>query len=69
MNTVARVQELADERGLTLFKLASLCEVPYTTLHNAKKRQTQLNVDTIEQICKGLRITMSDFFTERGVEQ
>ena len=52
MNTVGRVQELADERGLTLFKLAILCEVPYSTLSNAKKRQTQLNVDTIEQICK-----------------
>lgn len=66
MNTVGRVQELADERGLTLFKLAMLCEVPYSTLCNAKKRQTQLNVDTIEQICKGLRISMSDFFAERG---
>ena len=66
MNTIGRVRELADERGLSLFKLASLCGVPYSTLKNANNRQTQLNVDTIEQICKGLRITMSDFFEERG---
>lgn len=66
MNTIGRVRELAEERGLSLFKLASLCGVPYSTLKNANSRQTQLNVDTIEQICKGLRITMSDFFAERG---
>lgn len=66
MNTIGRVEELADERGLTLFKLAILCEVPYATLRSASRRKTQLNVDTIEQICKGLHITMSDFFLEKG---
>jgi len=66
MNTIGRVEELAEARGLTLVKLAILCDVPYATLRSASRRNTQLNVDTIEQICKGLRITMSDFFADGG---
>ena len=66
MNTIDRVTELVNERGLTLFKLAMLCNVPYSTLKNTEKRGGQLAVDTIEQICHGLGITMAEFFTEGG---
>ena len=64
MNTMGRVEELVRDRGLTLFKLATLCDVPYSTLKNTKARNGQLTVDTIERICHGLRISMADFFTE-----
>ena len=66
MNTMNRVEELLDDRGLTLFKLAMLCDVPYSTLKNTQARGGQLTVDTIERICHGLHITMAEFFTERG---
>lgn len=64
MNTIMRVQQLVDERGLTLYKLAILCKVPYSTLKNTEIRNGQLKVDTIERICKGLGITMAAFFSE-----
>ena len=64
MNTMKRVNELVDDRGLTLYKLAMLCEVPYSTLKNTEARGGQLTVDTIERICHGLHISMADFFTE-----
>ncbi len=64
MNTMKRVNELVDDRGLTLYKLAMLCEVPYSTLKNTEARGGQLTVDTIERICHGLKITMAEFFTE-----
>lgn len=64
MNTMSRVEELVVDRGLTLFKLATLCDVPYSTLKNTKARGGQLAVDTIEQICHGLGITMAEFFAE-----
>lgn len=62
MNTVARAKELALERNLTFFKLANLCDIAYTTLKSTEARGGQLNVDTIERICTGLGITMSEFF-------
>ena len=37
MNTIERVKNLAEERGLTLWKLALLCEVSHSTIANADK--------------------------------
>ena len=62
MDTMAVVKELADERDMTLFQLAQLCRVNYSTLKNAEDRHGQLNVDTIERICIGLHMPMSSFF-------
>lgn len=59
---MAIVKLLADERDLTLFQLAQLCQVNYSTLKNAENRHGQLNVDTIERICDGLHMPMSAFF-------
>lgn len=66
MKTMDRVNELANERDLTLYKLAMLCDISYSTLKNTQARGGQLTVDTIERICQGLGISMADFFTERG---
>ena len=66
MNTIARVKELAEERGITLYSLAVKCDVPYSTLKNAEARHGQLSVDTIEYICLGLGITLSTFCTEKS---
>ena len=62
MDTMAIVKILADERDLTLFQLARLCRMNYSTLKNAEDRHSQLNVDTIEKICNGLHMPMSAFF-------
>lgn len=64
MNTAKRAEELARERRLSLFGLAKLCDVSYSTLKNARQRGTQLSVDTIELICRGLGITLAEFFVE-----
>ena len=66
MDTIKRVEELAAERELTLYSLSLLCDVPYSTLRNTKKRSGQLTVDTIERICIGLGIPMSLFFAEKA---
>ena len=52
MNTISRVQELADERGLTLCQLSKICDLSEATIRTAKKRGNQLSVDTIERICE-----------------
>ena len=63
MDTVARVKELTRERDLTLYKLSTMCDISYSTLKNTARRNGQLAVDTIERICDGLGITMSEFFS------
>ena len=56
MNTINRVQELADERGLTLCQLSKICDLSESTIRAAKKRGNQLSLDTIERICEALDI-------------
>lgn len=66
MNTMVRVRELVDARQISLYRLAQLCDISYSTLKNTEKRNGQLTVDTIERICEGLGIPLSEFFAEEG---
>ena len=61
-----RFHQLADERSLTFFKLSQICDVSHSTLKKSERRGGQLSVDTIERICDGLGITMSEFFARKG---
>ena len=64
MDTMSRVFELIEDRNITLYRLAQLSGVRYSTFKNTRKRNGQLSVDTIERICEGLEIPMSEFFTK-----
>ena len=64
MNTVKRVEELACLRGLTIYQVSQMSSISYSTISTAKRRGSQLTVDTIERICQALGIAMSDFFAE-----
>ena len=66
MDTMGRVNELIAERDLSLYKLAQMSGVSYSTLKNTVQRNGQLTVDTIERIFIGLEISMSDFFAEEA---
>ena len=66
LNTHARLDELLHERNMTLYQLCQSGNIPYTTLRVSRCRGSQLSVDTIEQICKVLGISMADFFTVRA---
>ena len=55
MNTHARLDELLHERNMTSYQLCQSRNIPY--------RGSQLSVDTIEQICRVLGISMAEFFT------
>ena len=64
MNTMARVKQIAEERELSLFQLSQLCDISYNTLKRTEDRKGQLTINTIEKICIGLRIPMSEFFSQ-----
>ena len=58
IETMARVKELAAERG----QLSLLCKVSYHTLKSTEERNGQLKLETIDKICTGLRMPLRDFF-------
>lgn len=63
MNTVQRVYTLIEERDMSLYQLAQISGISYSTVKTTEKRGGQLKVDTIERICRALGITMGEFFT------
>lgn len=68
MDTVKRVIELSEGRGMSLYKLAEHSGVPYSTLRSAQRRNGQLQLETILQICRSLNILLSEFFAETAGE-
>ncbi len=51
METMARLNELLSERNLTLYRLAQMSGISYSTFKNTAQRNGQLTVNTIERIC------------------
>ena len=64
MNVLERIDELRIKNNLSVNKLAEISHVSQSTLSSAlkNKSRTSITVDTLEKICHGLGITLSDFF-------
>ena len=58
-----RINELCEERGWSSYKLAKECGIPYSTYYNTISRNTIPKLETIEKICEGFDITLSEFFS------
>ena len=62
MDTIARLKELTEERGISFYRLSQICDISYSTLKNAEARNGQLSLDSIERICFKLDIPLYVFF-------
>ena len=67
MDTHARLQQLLRERGWTEYKLSKECGLAQSTIGNIVRRNTVPSVSTLETICRGFGITMSQFFAEADI--
>ena len=64
MDTHERLRQLLDERGWSEYKLAKRCGLSESTVANIFRRNTVPSIATLETICSGFGITMSQFFAE-----
>lgn len=64
MDTLERLQQLLRERGWTEYRLAKECGLAQSTIGNIYRRNTVPSISTIETICRGFGISMSQFFAE-----
>lgn len=55
-----------DERGLNMYSLAKRSNVSWNTIKNFYARDSKPTITTIELLCKGLGITLAQFFDESG---
>lgn len=66
MDVTARVRELMDARGWTIYRVAKEADIPWSTVRNMFKRNTEPSVATLESICNGMGITLAQFFDLEG---
>ena len=62
MDVKARLQQLMDARGWTMYKLAKESNVAWTTIRNMYARNTDPSITTLESLCKGMGMTLVQFF-------
>ena len=62
MDVKARLQQLMDERGWTIYRVAKEADIPWSTIRNMFKRNTEPSIATLECICRGMGITLPQFF-------
>lgn len=68
-----RIAELCEEKHITINKLANISGITQSTLNNIMSgRNNSTTISTIQKICDGLEITVTDFFDSSlflGIEQ
>lgn len=72
MDIKKRLEILMNERGWTIYRVAKEANIPWSTVRNMFKRNTEPSVATLECICSGMGITLSQFFdidNTQGISQ
>lgn len=68
-----RIAELCEEKHININKLANISGITQSTLNNIMSgRNNSTTISTIQKICDGLEITVTDFFDSPlflGIEQ
>lgn len=60
-----RINNLCKEQNITINKLCTICGITQSTLANLKARpKTNISTLTILRICRGLNISLQEFFTD-----
>ena len=61
-----RIQELCNEKGITLNKFAIISGITQSTLNNiVSGRNKSTTLSTVKKICDGIDISISDFFKSK----
>ena len=64
MDPNVKLRELLEQNGITEYRLAKKSGLSDSTIKNIFRRNTVPSIPTLEAICKGFGITLSQFFAE-----
>ena len=64
MDATERIKSLLEQRGWTAYRLSKSCGLSENTIATILKRNSLPSIGTLESICKGFGITLSEFFAE-----
>ena len=67
MDTHERLKALLAERGWSEYRLAKEAKLSESTIINIFRRNATPSIPTLEAICNGMGITLSQFFSENDM--
>ncbi|MBE7075431.1 MAG: helix-turn-helix transcriptional regulator [Clostridiales bacterium] len=68
MKILEKIDKLRIEKNWTFYKLAEECDLPLSTISNLYVRKSLPSLNTLTAICKGLGVTLSQFFAENEID-
>lgn len=63
-DTVKTLYAIAEERGTSVYLLCAAADINYNTIASARRRGTQLSIDTLVYLCRALQMPLSEFFAK-----
>lgn len=64
MDILNRIRQLKDERGWSNYRLAKEAGISENVLNNLFRLNNQPTIPTLEALCKGFGLSLSQFFAE-----
>ena len=64
MDILKRIEELKNKRGWSNYRLAKEAKISEGSLNNLFRLNNQPTIPTLEAICAGFNISLSQFFAE-----
>lgn len=61
-DVVERIEQLLKFKHWSPYKLAKNSGIPYSSLNNLLNRRTCPSIPTLQKICNGFQISLSEFF-------
>lgn len=63
MNILERIYQLRQDRGWSEYQLAEAADIPQSTISSWYRKDMLPSIGSLEKICRGLGVTMSEFFS------
>lgn len=64
MDVLKRLKDIMAEKEISEYKLSKLSGVPQSTINSMFRKYNNPSIYTLECLCRGLNISMSEFFHE-----
>ena len=66
--SLQRIKNICKSRNWSVYRLAKESGVAYSSLNNMFNRNTEPTLPTLISLCRGLNISLSDFFSDNDLE-